>query len=100
APVGHCKDAQRPLALRPLQQALYACFAELANSLEFEGSQVTRVAAFELLTGLEEAPRRKDLFLAFLPLWRALNGADERRSPYRRMIALAGAKARKEGSEI
>ena len=37
APVGHCQDAgQARLALQPLQQALYACFAELGNNLEFE----------------------------------------------------------------
>ena len=101
APVGHCQDAQQQgLLLRPLQQALYACFAELANSLEFERAPVTRVAAFELLTQMEEPERRKSLFMAFLPLWRALNGTDEIRSPYRRMIALAAGEARKSGSEV
>jgi hypothetical protein len=101
APVGHCQDAQQTgRRLRPLQQALYACFAELANSLEFEGATVTRVAAFELLTQMEPPERRKSLFMAFLPLWRALNGTDEIGSPYRRMIALAATEARKSGSEV
>jgi hypothetical protein len=101
APVGHCQDAQQTgRLLRPLQQALYACFAELANSLEFEGATVTRVAAFELLTQMEAPERRKSLFMAFLPLWRALNGTDEIASPYRRMIALAATEARKSGSEV
>src|SRR5579872_7312697 len=73
APVGRCADAQRrDLKLRPLQQALYACFAELANSLEFEGHRITRVAAFALLTRMEEPARRKALFMAFVPLWQAL----------------------------
>ncbi len=101
APVGRCKDAQRrELSLRPLQQALYACFAELANSLQFEGGSVTRVAAFDLLTRMEEPQRRKALFLAFVPLWRALNDEDRPDSPYRRMVRMAAREARTNGSPI
>ena len=101
APVGHCKDAgQARLALQPLQQALYACFAELGNNLEFEHARVTRVAAFELLTRMEEPERRRALFLAFVPLWQALNGADEVHSPYRRMVRMAAAEAQKKASPV
>ncbi|MGH8139943.1 MAG: M3 family metallopeptidase [Steroidobacteraceae bacterium] len=101
APVGHCRDAQRQdLQLNALQQALYACFAELANNLRFENGTVTRVAAFDLLTRMAEPQRRKSLFLAFVPLWQSLNGADEAQSPYRRMIRMAAAQARKKGSPI
>jgi len=101
APVGHCQDAgQARLALQPLQQALYACFAELGNNLEFEHAKVTRVAAFELLTRLEEPERRKALFMAFVPLWQALNGADEVHSPYRRMVRMAAADAQTKASPV
>jgi hypothetical protein len=101
APVGHCSDAQREdLKLQQLQDALYACFSELANRLRFEGGTVTRVAAFDLLTRMPEAARRKALFTAFVPLWRALNGADQTHSPYRRMLRMAGAEARAKGSPI
>jgi len=101
APVGRCRDAQRPtLPLQPLQEALYACFAELANHLRFENATVTRVAAFELLTRIEEPQRRETLFRAFLPLWQAVNGDGGPASPYRRMIRLAAAQARKHGSPI
>src|SRR5262249_42692523 len=101
APVGHCKSAQKQdLKLQPLQEALYACFAELGNSLQFENNKVTRVAAFDLLTRLEEPQRRKLLFMAFIPLWRALNGHDESPSPYRRKIRMAAAEARRTGPPI
>jgi hypothetical protein len=101
APVGHCSDAQREdLELQQLQDALYACFSELGNRLSFEGGTVTRVAAFDLLTRMPEAARRKALFTAFEPLWRALNGADYTQSPYRRMLRKAGAEARAKGSPI
>ena len=101
APDGHCADAQRAtLPLQALQQALYACFAELANRLQFENRTVTRVEAFELLTRIEEPQRRATLFRAFIPLWQALNGDGSPASPYRRMIRLAAADARRSGSPI
>ena len=101
APVGHCSDAQRQdLQLQPLQQALYACFAELGNNLQFEGSRVTRVAAFELLTRMEQPRRRRALFMAFLPLWQSLNGRDEAQSSYSRMMRMAAAEAKQNGSAV
>jgi len=87
APVGHCEDAQRrDLSLQALQQALYGCFAELGNRLPFDNGTLTRVDALGLLTSLPESTRRKALFLAFEPLWHAVNGSDKANSPYRRMI--------------
>jgi hypothetical protein len=100
-PVGECKSGRRQdLQLQPLQEALYACFAEIANNLQFENSKVTRVAAFDLLTRLEDPQRRKALFMAFVPLWRALNGDGEADSPYRRMIRMAAGESRRAGSPI
>ena len=101
APNGHCAQARRRgRSLRALQQSLYACFSELANSLQFEGASVTRVAAFELLTRMPQPERRKALFLAFVPLWQAINGTDQPDSPYRRMIGEAAAEARAQGSPV
>jgi hypothetical protein len=100
APVGRCRDAQQNRPLPALQQALYACFAELANNLRFENGTVTRVAAFDLLTRMTEPQRREALFRAFGPLWLSLNGDDTPRSPYRRMIRLAAKEARGKGSPI
>ena len=68
---------------------MYACFDELANNLQFEGATVNRVSAFSLLEQIKEPERRKKLFLAFNPLWEALNGKDRPNSPYRRMIRMA-----------
>jgi len=101
APAGKCEDAQRKdseyLALR---EALYACFGALSNSLDFEGEKVTRVGAFDLLTRMKEPERRKKLFLTFAPLWQAINGKSERDSPYRRIVAMAAERGRKDGTEI
>lgn len=101
APASKCQHAQnRKLKSEPLRAALYACFAELANNLEFEGGKVTRVGAFDLLTRMHEPERRKALFLAFVPLWQAVNGGSEPGSPYRRMITMVAADAKRGGSPI
>ena len=101
APKGRCGDAQGSgLKASDLHAALYACFDELGNNLQFEGQRVTRVAAFDLLTQMKEPQGRKDLFMAFVPLWRAINGNNEAASPYRRMLALSVAEYAKTGSPI
>ena len=101
APVGKCEDAQRKdIEYAALREALYACFGALSNSLDFEGEKVTRVGAFDLLTRMNEPERRKKLFLTFVPLWRAINSKSERDSPYRRLVAMAVERGRKEGTEI
>jgi hypothetical protein len=100
-PIGQCKDAQRSdLDYEGMGQALYACFDEIASNLEFEGKRVSRLSAFDLLTTLQEPERRKQVFLAFIPLWQAINGKNEASSPYRRMMRMAAAHAAKKGSEI
>jgi hypothetical protein len=101
APVGKCEDAQRKvIEYLALREALYACFGALSNSLDFEGEKVTRVGAFDLLTRMKEPERRKKLFLTFVPLWQAINGKSERDSPYRRIVAMAAERGRKDGTEI
>lgn len=92
---GRCADApRRDIPLAQLQDSLYACFTELGNRLAFEGQTITRVGSFDLLTRMPEPERRKALFHAFMPLWKALNGASEPDSPYRRMIGAAAAESR------
>ncbi len=101
SPRSKCKDAQNPdLAYDALRAALYSCFDELANNLQFEGATVNRVSAFSLLEQIKEPERRKSLFLAFNPLWEAVNKKDQPDSPYRRMIRMASADAAKNKSAV
>jgi hypothetical protein len=101
APSARCADATRTeQPLRKLQQALYACFSELGNHLQFEGATLTRVAALEQLARIAEPQRRRALFMAFVPLWQALNGNNEAGSPYRRMITRAATGAHGHGSAV
>jgi hypothetical protein len=101
APVGKCEDAQRKdIEYAAMREALYACFGALSNSLDFEGQKVTRVGAFDLLTRMDEPERRRQLFHAFVPLWQAINGKNERDSPYRRVVAMAAERGKAEGTEI
>jgi hypothetical protein len=96
-----CQDAARKdIAYPDLKSALVACFVEIGNSLSFEGGKINRVSALDLLHETSDPGRRKAVFLAFVPLWQAINGNNEPDSPYRRMIAGAAAEAAKNGSEI
>ncbi len=101
SPAAKCRDAARTdIAYPKLKSALVACFVEIGNSLSFEGGKINRVSALDLLNQTSDPARRKAVFLAFVPLWRAINGNNERDSPYRRMIAGAAAEAARNGSEI
>jgi hypothetical protein len=96
-----CSDAaRRDLAATDMRAALAECFREHGNRLQFEGAAIDRGTALQLLHVIEEPARRKAVFEAFAPLWAAVNGRNEPDSPYRRMIALAAADARRGGSEV
>ncbi|MBV8144916.1 MAG: hypothetical protein JO184_07915 [Gammaproteobacteria bacterium] len=101
SPAAKCPDAaRRDIPYPQLKSALVACFTEIGNSLSFEGGKINRVSALDLLHETADAARRKAVFLAFVPLWQAINGNNEPDSPYRRMIAGAATEAAKSGSEI
>ena len=102
APVsGRCADARhQDVSAEALRQDLNACFATIGNHLQFEGHAVPRDSAITLLGQLSAPERRKALFLAFTPLWEAVNGHDEPDSPYRRRIRAAADDARVHGSGI
>ena len=101
SPAAKCQNAARKdIAYAELKSALVACFVEISNSLSFEGGKINRVSALDLLHETADPGRRKAVFLAFVPLWQAINGNNEPDSPYRRMIAGAAAAAAKNGSAI
>jgi hypothetical protein len=92
APALRCAAAQRKdLTRDALSAALESCFTEIANGIEFENERLDRVSALGWLSTIDEPARRKALFLAFQPLWTAINGRNESDSPYRRLIALSAA---------
>jgi hypothetical protein len=96
-----CADARRhDLDYSSLRAALVSCYVEHGNRLQYAGGTIDRGTALQLLHVVDEPASRKAIFDAFLPLWTALNAGNEADSPYRRMIALAAANARQNGSEI
>ncbi len=95
APSRKCADrAGMKLDLDALEEALYACFDEVGNHIRFEGREVTRSGALQMLQEIAEPERRKALFMAMEPLWRAVNGDGTARSPYRRLIGQVAADPR------
>ena len=87
-----CEDVRSSaLSLATLKRTLVACFAEAAGRIQFEGRTLDRLSALGELARIPEPGRRKKLFLAMEPLWRAVNGEGDAASPYRRLVALAAA---------
>jgi len=82
----------------PLQVALYACFEEIGNRIPFDGTTVVRTTALQWLQEFGDGERRRQLFLAFGPLWSAVNGTNTPDSPYRRMIGLSATQSRRSRS--
>lgn len=82
---------------KALSAALYACFERYGNHLAFEGRNVVRTTALELLQELPDTARRRALFDAFAPLWQAVAGDGTPASPYRRLVRLAAAEGRAHG---
>jgi hypothetical protein len=80
-----------------LSRSLYGCFEAFGNHIDFQGRTIVRTTALELLQELDDPASRQALFQALAPLFRHVNGADERDSPYRRLIHLAAAAAAKAG---
>ena len=95
-----CRLQTERLARAALEHALNACFVEIANSLEFERKKIDRASALAKLHDIDEPARRKALFYAFAPLWQAVNGDNEKDSPYRRLMSLAAKDGRENGSPI
>lgn len=93
-----CADAARPAShAAMLQIALYACFEEIGNRIDFEGRPMVRTTALQQLQQLPEGEQRRRLFNALSPLWTAVNGTNSADSPYRRMMVLNGADVRRSG---
>jgi len=75
-----------------LRARIYACYGWAQSHLVLHGDTVDRLTILGALGRTENADRRRELFLALAPVWRSMNGGNERGSPYRRLIALEAAR--------
>jgi hypothetical protein len=83
-----------------LSKRIYACFAEAAHSLSFEGDEMDRLTVFGLLALTDDPSRREALWLALAPVWQAVNGDNGPRSPYRTLVRRNSARLRDEGEPL
>jgi hypothetical protein len=94
---GECADDEAWRAAitsggRALQVRLEACYTTAAGVLDIgNGETLTRPEVLERLATEPDARRRRSLFLALEPLWRAVNGDDAAGSPYRAYVRDAAA---------
>jgi hypothetical protein len=95
-----CSDVTADESFERLSARLYACFGEANDAIAFDGEKLDRLSVLERLAREPGAGRRKALFLAMEPLYRAVNGDDAAASPYRRLIRLSAARWRAAGSPV
>ena len=97
----HCSDARTTAnTLTSLSAALEQCFREHGNHLRVGSQEMDRGTALQRLHVERDAEQRRAIFNAFIPLWRNIHQAGDSASPYRRLLAMAAEKARKEGQPI
>jgi hypothetical protein len=95
-----CAAETAPEPFEHLSARLYVCFGEAAGAIDFGGERLDRLTVLDRLAREGSEARRKALFLALAPLYRAVNGDDGPKSPYRRLIRLSAARWRAEGSPV
>lgn len=70
-----------------MRERLEACFAARAADVRVEGERLTRPVVLGRLAREADAGRRRRLFLALEPVWRAVDGDGGPGSPYRALLA-------------
>jgi hypothetical protein len=75
-----------------LRARIYACYGWTQSHLVMDGDTVDRLTLLGSLGRTAESEQRRRLFLALEPVWRSINGANGRGSPYRRLLALEAAR--------
>jgi hypothetical protein len=83
-----------------LSKRTYACFSLANYSLSFEGETLNRATILGLLTLTDDPSRRKGLWMALAPLWRAVNGGSGPRSPYRTLVRMNAARLQADGKAL
>jgi len=92
--------AKEPGGYEALTKRIYACFGAAARSLSFEGRAMDRLTVFGLLPLTDEPAKRRALFMAMAPIWKAVNGDDSSRSPYRTLVRLNAARLKDKGEAL
>ena len=83
-----------------LSTRIYACFSVAAHTLSFDGKTVDRLTVFGLLPLLDDPSQREELWMAFAPIWEAVNGDNGPRSPYRTLVRRNRARLEEEGERL
>jgi hypothetical protein len=85
---------------RALTKRIYSCFSGAARSLAFEGEAMDRLTIFGRLPLTDDPSRREGLWLAFSPIWEAVNGDNGPGSPFRTLIRRNAARMRDKGEAL
>lgn len=84
----------------PLGALLYRCYGDAARAIVFEGETLDRLSVIERLRTEPDRERRRRLFLALAPLWRAVDGDGGAASPFRELVRRSALAWRRDGSPV
>jgi hypothetical protein len=73
-------------AANTFRRHLYDCFGRAAMHIVVGGDTADRLTILGRLAETTDSAERRQLFLALTPVWRAVNGNDDARSPYRTLL--------------
>ncbi|HEX6435020.1 MAG TPA: hypothetical protein VFZ87_12290 [Gemmatimonadales bacterium] len=78
---------QLPKGLDSLRSRIYACYGWAQSHVVAGRDTVDRLTILGRLGRTADPARRRQLFLALDPVWRSVNRANQRTSPYRVLVA-------------
>lgn len=89
-----CATTGAPAAIAPgdttaanaYRRHIYDCFGRAATAVATGTDTVDRLTILSRIAETPDAQERKRLFLTLAPVWRAVNGDDGPRSPYRALL--------------
>ena len=87
-------------AVATARATLYRRFGEAASSIHLDGVTVDRPTLLNRLATEPDAAARRRSFEALAPVWRVVDGDDDRASPYRRLLRSSSARWAAYGSPI
>jgi hypothetical protein len=94
------RDAEADDAAAALRRATYEAYGDATGDIRVDGRSIDRLTAFSIQATSADPARRRAVFEAMAPMWRAVDGDGDGDSPYRRIVRASADRWAREGSVI
>jgi hypothetical protein len=92
--------SDEPDDVAALRRTVFGRYGRAAAAVRVDGERLDRLSVLARLAVEPDAGRRRALFEALDPVWRAVDGDGGEASPYRRLLSASAARWRRDGSPI